>query len=111
MSPPPLAPSAMTDICARIDAALEKARWRQWKLRGIYLDPIDYFCFQEAETKRYRAEHGGEGPVWPLSYDNQLIIDGKALPVKHGGKSAIYATSGESITIPKELSPRTKAAA
>jgi hypothetical protein len=100
----------MSDIYARIDSALEKAHWRKWKLRGIYLDPIDYFCLHEAETKRWQALLGGEGPVWPLSYENVHIIGGKALPVKHAGKSAVYAESGEAITIPKELSPRVRAA-
>jgi hypothetical protein len=39
-----------------------------------------------------------------------LIIGGKALPVKEAKQSAVYATSGEAIVIPKELSPRVRAA-
>lgn len=38
-------------IIERIEAALEKARWRKLELRGLYLDPIDYAAFAKAETK------------------------------------------------------------
>jgi hypothetical protein len=37
-------------IYDRIDSALERARWRQLELRGLYLDPVDYAAFAKAET-------------------------------------------------------------
>jgi hypothetical protein len=100
----------MSGITELIDVALEKARWRNLELRGIYLDPADYAAFALFETKRWQRETGSSATVVPLSYRNVLIIGGKALPVKEAKCSAVYATSGEAIYIPKRLSPRVKAA-
>jgi hypothetical protein len=97
-------------IIDRIEAALEKARWRKLELRGLYLDHADYADFAYAETLRYQQETGSTALLWPCSYRNVLIIGGKALPVKEATRSAIYATSGEAIIVPKELSRRTRAA-
>ena len=95
-------------IYDRIDAALEKARWRQLELRGIYLDEEDYFAFAKAETIRWRKASGSKARVYPMSYENVLIIGGKALvsPAKH---SAVYAKSGEAIYIPKRLNVKVAA--
>lgn len=93
-------------IYRRIDSALEKARWRKLELRGIYLDFADYHAFAKAETDHYQKAAGSKALIWPLSYENVLILGKKALPVKEAGKSAVYATSGEAIAIPKRLSPR-----
>jgi hypothetical protein len=98
-------------IYTRIDCALEKGRWRKLALRGIYLDAADYAEFVAAETKAWRESTGSKATVYPLSYGDHLIIGGAAVPVKEAGTSAVYATSGEGITIPKRLSPRVKAAA
>lgn len=100
----------MSDIIARIESALEKARWRELELRGLYLDDEDYADFAYAETLRYQEETGSSAMLWPLSFDHVLILNDKSIPVKGATKSAIYATSGEAITIPKRLSPRTRAA-
>jgi hypothetical protein len=61
----------VTGILDRLDAALQKARFRRLELRGIYLDEADY-----------------------------------AAMVHEAKKSAVYATSGEAVVIPKRLSPR-----
>lgn len=100
----------MAGITELIDVALEKARWRKLELRGIYLDPADYAAFALFETEKYQRESGSDCTVWPLSYQNVLILGHKALPVKEAKRSAIYATSGEEIAIPKRLSPRVRAA-
>lgn len=102
----------MTDasIYDRVDAALEKARWRNLALRGIYLNPADYAAFAKAETVRWRKETGSKALCWPLSYQHVLILGKSALPVKEAKSSAVYATSGEQIAIPKRLSPRVRAA-
>jgi hypothetical protein len=91
-------------IIDRIEAALEKARWRKLELRGLYLDSDDYADFAYAETVRYQEATGGTTILWPLSYENILILGDKALPVNAGTRSAIYATSGEAIAVPKRLS-------
>ena len=98
------------NIIARIESALEKARWRKLELRGLYLDHQDYADFAYAETLRYQQETGSTAMLWPLSYENVLILGEKALPIKEAGKSALYATSGEAITVPKQLSRMTRAA-
>lgn len=95
-------------IYERIDAALEKARWRQLHLRGIYLDEADYFALVRAETARWRKASGSGARVYPMSYDNALIIGGSAL-VSPAKSSAVYAESGEAITICKHLSPKVRA--
>lgn len=95
-------------IYKRMDAALERARWRGLTLRGIYLDPGDYAAFARTETSRWRNRTGSTAKVWPLSYGNVLIIGGAALPVKEATKSAVYADSGEAIYIAKRLSHRVK---
>lgn len=95
-------------IIDRIEAALEKARWRKLELRGLYLDHDDYADFAHAETLRFQRETGSTAILWPLSYENILIIGGKALPVKEATRSAIYATSGEAIVVPKRLSALTQ---
>jgi hypothetical protein len=97
-------------IITRIESALEKARWRKLELRGLYLDHDDYADFAYAETLRYQQETGSTAMLWPIAYENILILGGKALPVKEAGQSAVYATSGEAIAVPKRLSPRTRAA-
>jgi hypothetical protein len=68
-------------IISRIEAALEKARWRKLELRGLYLDHEDYADFAYAETVRYQQETGSTAMLWPLSYENVLIIGGKAITV------------------------------
>jgi hypothetical protein len=97
------------DILARIEAAIEKARWRKLELRGLYLDHEDYADFAYAETVRWQEETGSAAILWPLSYDNVLILNKKSIPVKEAAKSAVYATSGEAVYVPKMLSPRVAA--
>lgn len=92
-------------IYQHIDTALEKARWRNLKIRGIYLDETDYFTFAKAETARWRKATGSRARVYPMAYDNVLIIGGKAI-VHPAKSSAVYTESGEAIAIPKRLSPR-----
>jgi hypothetical protein len=98
-------------IIDRIEAALEKARWRKLDLRGLYLDHEDYADFAYAETIRFQQETGSQAMLWPLSYDNVLILGAKAVPVKGAGRSAVYANSGEEIRVAKRLSPRVDEAA
>ena len=98
-------------IYVRIDCALEKARWRGLILRGIYLDKADYAAFANARTVEWRRQFGGKAKVWPLSYENALILSKSVLPVKEARQSAVYSTTGEGIAIAKRLSPRVKAAA
>lgn len=99
-------------ILDRIDCALEKARWRKLELRGLYLDHEDYADFAHAMTLRYQQETGSTAILWPLSYENVLLLGRSAVPVKEGQSSAIYATSGEPICVSKKLSHhvQTKAA-
>jgi hypothetical protein len=97
-------------IIARIESALEKARWRKLELRGLYLDRDDYADFAHAETLRYQQETGSTAILWPCSYENVLLLNRKLIPVKASGRSAAYSTTGEEIVVPKRLSPRTVAA-
>lgn len=94
-------------LYAKLDAALEKARWRRWTLRGIYLNPRDYDAFAKAETRRYRHRTGSKAEVHPLGYRHALIIGGSALPVRAGTKSAVYNQNGEAIYI-AALSPKVR---
>lgn len=96
-------------IIPRIESALEKARWRKLELRGLYLDHEDYADFAYAKTLSWQQETGGTALLWPLSYENVLIIGAKLLPVKGATRSAIYATSGEAIYVPKRLSEKVAA--
>jgi hypothetical protein len=98
-------------VTDRIDSALEKARWRKLELRGIYLDSADYAALAKQRTAEHRAAFGGRAKVWPLSYESVLLIGRSLLPVKAGKSSAVYATSGESIAVPKHLSAKTRLAA
>jgi hypothetical protein len=98
-------------ICDRIDSALEKARWRKLELRGLYLDSADYAALAKQRTAEHRAAFGGRAKIWPLSYESVLLIGRPLLPVKAGQSSAVYATSGEAIAIPKRLSSRVRLAA
>jgi hypothetical protein len=100
----------VSDILERIAAALEKARWRRLELRGLYLDHDDYADFAHAETLRYQQETGSDAILWPLSYENVLILNERAIPVKESQRSGIYSTTGEYIAVPKRLSPKTEAA-
>jgi excinuclease UvrABC nuclease subunit len=95
----------VTGILDRLDAALQKARFRRLELRGIYLDEADYAAFAKAMTRRWRKASGSRAGVFPLAYDSVLIIGGSAM-VHEAKKSAVYATSGEAVVIPKRLSPR-----
>lgn len=97
------------DIISRIESALEKARWRKLELRGLYLDHEDYADFAYAVTLKYQQETGSQALLWPLSYENILILGAKVLPVKEATRSAIYATSGEAIYVPKQLSAKVAA--
>jgi hypothetical protein len=97
-------------IIDRIESALEKARWRKLKLRGLYLDHQDYADFAHAETLRYQRETGSGAILWPLSFDHVLILNEKSIPVKGATVSAVYGEHGEKIVVPKQLSPRTRAA-
>lgn len=97
-------------IISRIESALERARWRKLELRGLYLDHEDYADFAYAETIRWQQETGSTALLWPLSYENILIIGGKALPVKESPRrSAIYGQHGEEIVVPKQLSEKVAA--
>ncbi len=98
-------------ILDRIDTALEKARWRKLELRGIYLDPSDYAAFAKIRTAQYRRETGSKASLLPLSYEHVLILGKNLLLVKEATGSAVYATSGEGIAIPKRLSARVRLAA
>lgn len=80
------------------------------ELRSLYLDHQDYADFAHAMTLKWQEETGTDTILWPLSYENVLIIGGNAIPVAGANRSAIYATSGEAIYVPKALSPRTRAA-
>lgn len=95
-------------IYERINTALEKARWRKFELRGIYLDKAGYEAFAKAETARYRKMTGSSARTYPMAYENVLIIGGSA--IVHPAKgSAVYGQSGEAITIPKRLSMKVAA--
>ena len=94
------------DIIDRIECALEKARWRKLELRGLYLDHEDYADFAYAETLRWQKETGSTALLWPLAYENVLILNAKSIPVKEATRSAIYSTTGEEIAVPKKLSAK-----
>jgi hypothetical protein len=93
----------------RIDAALEKARWRKLEVRGIYLDEADYFAFAKAETDRWRKASGSKVRVYPMSYGNVLILGSGCSIVKPATRSRVYAKGGETIDIPKRLSAKVAA--
>lgn len=93
----------------RIDAALEKARWRKLELRGIYLDEEDYFAFAKAETERWRKASGSKARVYPLSYEKVLILGNGCAIVKPAKRSRVYAKGGEIIDVPKRLSAKVAA--
>ena len=99
----------ITSIEDRIQAALEKARWRKLELRGMYLDEEDYQELADSETENYRKSTGSSAKLWPCTYQHVLLLSRKAIPVHEAIVSAVYATSGERICIPKKLSPRVAA--
>ena len=79
-------------IIERIDAALEKAAFRQLEIRAIYLTEADHNWLDRALSRR----HGVKGSF--LAYRDHQIRRGKS--------SVIYSTHGVGVAIPKKLSAR-----
>jgi hypothetical protein len=93
----------VTGIIERIDAALQKASFRQMEVRAIYLDDADDAAFVKAVTRYWRKELKSKAIFWPTEY--------RGHHVRKGSKSRIYSTHGVEIAIPKRLSPRVQEAA
>lgn len=93
----------MSAIHDRIDAALEKAVFRELEIRAIYLDAADHDAFVKAHTRYWRKELKSDATFWPTTYRDHSV--------RIGGKSRIYSTHGVEVRIPKRISSRVKVAA
>jgi hypothetical protein len=90
----------VSDICTRIDTALELARWRypEAPVKAIYLRDEDWEAFNQAMRKD-----------WPtaaatFSYRDVQIFKAKS-------HSIVATKGGCSVCIPKRLSARVRKAA
>ena len=83
------------DIRARIDAALEKARWQQIEVRRIYLDQADLDALDAAMT----ADFGMQ--IRACTYEGHGVSIGKS--------SVVYSTHGVGVRVPKRLNAKVAA--
>lgn len=83
-------------IITRIEAALEKARWRALEIRAIYLTKEDHDDLDAASS--------WEGfKVSVLTYKDHQI--------RRGERSCVYFVGGDKVVIGKRVSPRLQVAA
>ena len=94
---------SVTTICDRIDVALEKMAFEGVEVRAIYLSPEDDEAYVKAHTRFWRKALKSRATFYPTTFREHVVRSGKT--------SIIYSTNGVGFTIPKRLSPRTRAAA
>jgi hypothetical protein len=86
-------------IIQRIEAALEKMRWRRMEVRAIYLTAEDHDDFDLAMAAEMTKALGRRVRGSFLAFREHHI--------RRGETSAIYSTHGLAVVIPKRLSRRT----
>lgn len=86
----------MSGIVERIDAALDKARWRELQPRWLYLTVEDH---DELDASQ-------EWQGFKCS-----VLTWRDLQIRRGGRSMIVAHFGVCVAVPKRLSPRVRAPA